>query len=125
MNAKLEAQDSRMDTLKLAVVVALLLAGVAGFYYFADQMLLLRVLGLLAVVGVALAVGLQTVKGRALAGFVSDARNEVRKVVWPTRAETVQTSLAVFAVVIVVGIMLWLFDMFLLWAVRFLTGQGG
>ena len=114
-----------MDTLKLAVVVALLLSGVAGFYYFADQMLLLRVLGLLAVVGVALAVGLQTAKGRVLAGFVGDARNEVRKVVWPTRTETVQTSLAVFAVVIVVGIMLWLFDMFLLWAVRFLTGQGG
>ncbi len=114
-----------MDTLKLAVVVALLLAGVAGFYYFADQMLLLRVLGMLAMTGVALAVGLQTMKGRALAGFVVDARNEVRKVVWPTRAETVQTSLAVFAVVIVVGIMLWLLDMSLLWAVRFLTGQGG
>jgi preprotein translocase subunit SecE len=125
MNAKTEVQDSRMDTLKLVVVVALLLAGVAGFYYFADQMLLLRVLGLLVMAGLALAVGLQTGKGRALAGFVVDARNEVRKVVWPTRAETVQTSLAVFAVVIVVGIMLWLFDMFLLWAVRFLTGQGG
>ncbi|MCA1805690.1 MAG: preprotein translocase subunit SecE [Xanthomonadaceae bacterium] len=114
-----------MDTLKLLVVVVLLLVGVAGFYYFADQMLLLRVLGLLVMAGLALAVGLQTGKGRALAGFVGDARNEVRKVVWPTRAETVQTSLAVFAVVIVVGIMLWLFDMFLLWAVRFLTGQGG
>ena len=114
-----------MDTLKLAVVVVLLLVGVAGFYYFADQMLLLRVLGLLVMTGLALAVGLQTGKGRALAGFVVDARNEVRKVVWPTRAETVQTTLAVFAVVIVVGIMLWLFDMFLLWAVRFLTGQGG
>ncbi|MCW8875324.1 MAG: preprotein translocase subunit SecE [Gammaproteobacteria bacterium] len=125
MNAKTEVQESRMDTLKLVVVVALLLAGVAGFYYFADQMLLLRVLGLLVMAGLALAVGLQTGKGRALAGFVVDARNEVRKVVWPTRAETVQTSLAVFAVVIVVGIMLWLFDMFLLWAVRFLTGQGG
>ena len=114
-----------MDTLKLAVVVVLLLAGVAGFYFFSDQMVLVRVLGLLVMVGLAVAVGLQTVKGRALAGFVGDARNEVRKVVWPTRAETVQTSLAVFAVVIVVGIMLWLFDMFLLWAVRFLTGQGG
>jgi preprotein translocase subunit SecE len=88
-------------------------------------MLLLRVLGLLAAVGMALAVGLQTMRGRVLAGFVGDARNEVRKVVWPTRAETVQTSLAVFAVVIVAGIMLWLLDMFLLWAVRMLTGQGG
>ena len=114
-----------MDTLKLVVMVALLLSGVAGFYYFADQMLLLRVLGLLVVVGAALAVGLQTGKGRLLAGFVGDARNEVRKVVWPTRTETVQTSLAVFAVVIVMGIMLWLLDMFLLWAIRVLTGQGG
>jgi preprotein translocase subunit SecE len=125
MSAKMEVQDSRMDTLKLVVMVALLLSGVAGFYYFADQMLLLRVLGLLVVVGAALAVGLQTGKGRLLAGFVGDARNEVRKVVWPTRTETVQTSLAVFAVVIVMGIMLWLLDMFLLWAIRVLTGQGG
>ncbi len=125
MNVKVETQGSKMDTIKLAAVVVLLVAGVVGFYYFADQMLLLRVLGLLVVVGVALAIGLQTMKGKAVAGFVGDARNEVRKVVWPTRTETVQTSLAVFAVVIVAGILLWLMDMFLLWAVRMLTGQGG
>ncbi len=125
MNAKLEARESNQDTLKLAIAVVLLLAGVVGFYFFADQSLLLRVLGVLLMAGIAVAVASQTLMGRNLMGFISATRTEVRKVVWPTRAETVQTSLAVFAVVILVGIMLWLMDMFLLWAVRLLTGQGG
>jgi preprotein translocase subunit SecE len=67
----------------------------------------------------------QTLVGGRVLGFFSDARTEVRKVVWPTRQETVQTALIVFGVVIFMGIVLWLLDMLLLWAVRLLTGQGG
>jgi preprotein translocase subunit SecE len=114
-----------MDTAKLTVAVALLLGAVLAFYWFAEHSLLLRVLGLLATLGVALFIAAQTAVGARTIGFMTDARTEVRKVVWPTRQETVQTTLIVFAVVIVVGIMLWLFDMLLLWAVRLLTGQGG
>jgi len=79
----------------------------------------------LAVAGVALFVGSQTLVGGRALGFLSDARTEVRKVVWPTRQETLQTALIVFGVVIFMGIVLWLLDMLLLWAVRLLTGQGG
>ena len=60
-----------------------------------------------------------------MAGFISGANTEVRRVVWPTRAETLQTTLAVLVVVLLVGIFLWLLDMLLLWAVQLLTGQGG
>jgi preprotein translocase subunit SecE len=56
---------------------------------------------------------------------MGNTRTEVRKVVWPTRAETTQTVLAVLFVVILMGVLLWLLDMLLLWAVRLLTGQGG
>ena len=114
-----------MDVAKLWLAGVLLLAAVGAFYYLADESLLLRVLGLLAVVAVAAAIALTTEWGQNLWGFLQDARNELRKVDWPSRAETVQTSLAVFAMVAVVGLMLWLFDMFLFWAVRLLTGQGG
>lgn len=114
-----------MDTAKLTVAIALLLGAVLAFYWFAEHSLLLRVLGLLATLGVALFIAATTAVGARTIGFMTDARTEVRKVVWPTRQETVQTTLIVFAVVIVVGIMLWLFDMLLLWAVRLLTGQGG
>jgi preprotein translocase subunit SecE len=114
-----------MDTVKLWLAGILLAAAVGAFYYLVDQSLLLRVLGLLAVLGVSVAIALTTEWGQGLWGFLQDARNELRKVDWPSRAETVQTSLAVFAMVALVGLMLWLFDMFLFWAVRLLTGQGG
>jgi preprotein translocase subunit SecE len=57
-------------------------------------------------------------------GFITGAQNEVRRVVWPTRQETVQTTLAVVLMVFLVGIFLWLLDMILLWAIQLLTGQG-
>lgn len=111
--------------MKLAVAAVLLSGAVVAFYYFSDQSTLLRVLGLLAAAGVAVFIAAQTAKGGQALAFLGDARTEVRKVVWPTRQETIQTSLIVFVMVVIVGIMLWLLDMFLLWAVRLLTGQGG
>lgn len=125
MNSKVEASESRMDSAKLGFSIALLLGAVVAFYYFEDQSLLFRVLGLVAVAIVALLIASRTAVGARTIGFVQDARTEVRKVVWPTRQETVQTTLIVFVMVIIMGIILWLFDMFLLWAVRLLTGQGG
>lgn len=114
-----------MDTVKLVVAAALLAGAVGAFYYFSDQSTLLRVLGLLAVTGISLFIAAQTAVGGQALAFIGDTRTEVRKVVWPTRQETIQTSLIVFLMVVVVGIMLWLLDMFLLWAVRLVTGQGG
>jgi preprotein translocase subunit SecE len=121
MNAKAEVESSTMDTLKLLVAVVLLVAGIGVFYIFEEHSLLLRVLGLLAVVGIAVAVALQSVPGRKVWDFASDARTEVRKVVWPSRQETIQTTLIVFAMVLLIGIMLWLFDMALMAIVRAVT----
>ena len=120
-----EAQASSLDTVKLSAAVALLVGAVFAFYWFSDQSLLIRVLALLAVTAVSLAIASQTVVGRSVWGFLGGTRNEVRKVVWPTRAETTQTVMAVLFVVVLMGVILWLLDMFLLWAIRLLTGQGG
>jgi preprotein translocase subunit SecE len=68
---------------------------------------------------------LTTNLGRSLWGFILESRIEVRKVVWPSRDETTRTTLLVFAMVFVVGLILWVLDMFLFWGVRLLTGQGG
>lgn len=125
MNSKAEPQDSRFDTVKLITALLILVGAVGGFYYYSEQSTLVRVLGLLAAVGVAALVALQTDRGRFVWAFFKDAQVEVRKVVWPTRKETVQTTLIVMAMVIVVAIFLWLLDMLLAWAVRLLTGQGG
>jgi preprotein translocase subunit SecE len=120
-----EAQASSMDTVKLTLALALLGGGVLAFYWFADQSLLMRVLALLGITGVSVFIASLTAVGRTTWAFVGSTRTEVRKVVWPTRAETVQTTLAVLFVVVLMGVVLWLMDMVLLWAIRLLTGQGG
>ena len=124
MNAKAEMQGGRLDTLKLWAAILLMGAGIYGYYYFADVMVVLRVLGLLAVAAIAIGVVYQTGIGRQIVGFVSGAQNEVRRMVWPSRTETLQTTMAVVFIVLVVGVFLWLLDMVLLRAVQFLTGQG-
>ena len=124
MNAKVEAESSRLDSLKLGTAVLMVAVGIYAFYHFEDQHLVLRVLGLLAVAAIAVFVAAQTALGRNVLGFISGAQSEVRRVVWPTRTETVQTTLAVVLMVFLVGIFLWLLDMVLLWAIQLLTGQG-
>ena len=124
MNAKVEAESNRFDNLKLGAALLLLAVAVVAFYRFDDQLLVLRVLGLLAVAGISIFIAAQSSTGRNIIGFIGGARTEVRKVVWPTRAETTQTTLAVMVMVILVGIFLWLLDMVLLWAIQMLTGQG-
>jgi preprotein translocase subunit SecE len=113
-----------MDKVKLTIAVLLLAAGVAGFYYFADQSLLMRVLGLLVVAGVSLAIAYQTAAGQRTWGFVTASQIEVKKVVWPTRKETLQTTGIVLLMVLLAAIFMWALDSTLLWLVRLLTGQG-
>lgn len=125
MSAKAEAGATGLDTIKLAAAAVLLVAGIYGFYHFAAYSTLLRVVGLLAISAVAAAVALQTEQGRRLWQFTGNARTEVRKVVWPTRQETLQTTLVVIVMVLILGIVLWLFDTVLMGILRFLTGQGG
>ena len=117
MVSKTEQSTSAIDTFKLMTAVLVLIAGVVGFYYFEDESQLLRVLGMLAVAVIAFFIAASSDPGRRGLGFVRDARVEVRKVVWPTRQETLQTTIAVLFMVILVAIMLWLFDMFLGWGV--------
>jgi len=120
-----QTQASGLDTVKLALALALLVGGVFAFYWFADRSLLMRVLALLGITGAAIFVASQTALGRSTWDFIGSTRTEVRKVVWPTRAETTQTTMAVLFVVVLMGVVLWLMDMVLLRAIRFLTGQGG
>ncbi len=125
MNTQAEAETSVGDVLKQILSLILVVSGVAAFYYFSDYSLLYRSLGLVAVVVIAAFIMLTTEMGRNVWNFMLEAKQEVRKVVWPSRAETMQTTLMVFVMVFLVGLILWLLDMFLFWGVRLLTGQGG
>lgn len=114
-----------MDTVKLALSVLLLVGGISGFYLLEAQPLWVRLLGLLAVIGVAVFVALLTLPGRNIKGFITAAHTEVRKVVWPSRQETLQTTLVIFIAVLLTSLFLWGVDSILFVLVRMFTGQGG
>ncbi|WP_339516976.1 preprotein translocase subunit SecE [Pseudomonas sp. RL_15y_Pfl2_60] len=122
MNAKAEAKETRFDLLKWLVVAALVVVGVVGNQYFAAEPILYRVLALLVVAVVAGVVALQTAKGQAFFALLKEARVEIRKVVWPTRQETTQTTLIVVAVVLVMALLLWGLDSLLGWTVSLIVG---
>lgn len=125
MSIKAESTNSVLDTIKLLVALSLLVLSVVGFYYFEEESVLYRVLGMLAVIGVGVWVALSTAKGKGLLSFMSGARTEVRKMVWPTRVETMQTTLMVFIIVVLLSIFLWIVDMLLGWGVKALLATGG
>lgn len=122
MSAKAESSESKLDSLKWIVVTLLVAAGVVGNSYYSDQSLLYRVLALLAVAIVAALVALQTAKGKAFFDLFKEAKAEIRKVVWPTRQETVQTTAIVVVVVLLVGLLLWAIDSLLSWLVSGFIG---
>ena len=125
MNTKADVEATGLDTVKLIAAAAILVAGIVGFYYFGDQPLWMRLGGLLALVALTAFVGVQTAIGRKVWGFVAESRTEVRKVVWPSRQETVQTTLVIFGAVLLTSLFMWGVDALLFTAVRYLTGQGG
>jgi preprotein translocase subunit SecE len=103
------------DKLKLAAAAALVVAGIAGYYLLAAQSIVLRVLAIVAGIAAGVAVAWMSVPGQEFIAFAREALVEVKKVVWPTRKETVQTTAAVFAFVVVMAAYLWLSDKTLEW----------
>jgi len=122
MNANVEKESSSLDALKWLLVLLLVSVGVIGNYYFSAESLLYRVLALLALAGVAGWIAVQTVKGRAFSKLVSEARLEIRKVVWPTRQELTQTTMIVVAFVLFMALVLWGIDSLIGWIVSSIIG---
>ena len=117
-----EVVSSKLDSFKLLLAIAVLIFGIVGFYYYEAESQLYRVLGVVFATMVAIAISSTTRLGQGLIGFGREARMEVRKVVWPTRQETVQTTFMVIVAVIIIGIFLWLVDMLLAQAIQLVTG---
>ena len=113
------------DKLKLTVAILIVVAGVAGYYVLADQPLWLRWVPVVASLGLGALVVAFSYYGTEFRRFVELARIELRKIVWPTRQETLQTTLVVFLFVAIAGVFFWVLDLALAWATRTLTGQGG
>ena len=103
------------DKLKFAAALLLLIAGLAGFYLLGDQPMILRVLSVLAGLGAGVAVAWFTEPGQRFIVFGREAIAEAKKVAWPTRKETMQTTGIVFGFVLIMAIVLWIADKSLEW----------
>jgi preprotein translocase subunit SecE len=113
------------DTAKVVGAVLLVLAGIVAFYVLNAQASWMRWLAVVAGIALAAVVFATSASGRSFWQFMHDSRTELRKVVWPTFDETRNTTFAVFGFVVLAGLFFWLLDVFLSWATRLLTGQGG
>jgi preprotein translocase subunit SecE len=113
------------DKVKLAAAIVIVIAGVAGYYVLADRATWLRWLPVIGSLALAAVVVGFSRYGSEFRRFVELARIELRKIVWPTRQETLQTTLVVFGFVIVAGVFFWVLDLVLAWATKALTGTGG
>ena len=123
MNASTETEPTgSFDFLKWGVIVLLLAGAVVGNYMFAEQSVLIRALAVVAAIIVAGLVAMQTVKGRTAVEFAKESRTEVRKVVWPTRQEAVQTTGIVLVATLIMSLLLWGLDSVLFWVVGLITG---
>ncbi len=126
MTDDIKVQDAgTADKVKLAAAILIVIAGVAGYYVLANQATWMRwlpVLGSLVLAAVVVGFSRYGIEFRR---FVELARVELRKIVWPTRQETLQTTLVVFGFVIVAGVFFWVLDLVLAWATKALTGTGG
>lgn len=112
------------DKIRLVLAFILLMAGVAGYYFFAGLAPVLRILVVLAGVGAAAAVAWTSQPGKQFYAFSRESAAETRRVVWPTRKETLQMTGVVFLLVVVVALFLWVVDASLMWLVQLLMGQG-
>ena len=124
MSTSIQTTSAVPDLAKWIGAFAILVSGIAGFYYWSDESLLLRVIALLVLSAAALFVAVQTEKGRAAWDFVRDSHTEVRRVVWPTRKETTQTTLIVIAMVALVAVIMWVLDGLLARLVKLMLGTG-
>jgi preprotein translocase subunit SecE len=114
-NQTVETVSSAADRVKIALAVAAVILGVVGFYLLGQQPTVLRVLSVLGGLIAGAVIAWFSVPGQRLFAFGKDAWSETRRVVWPTRKETVQMTLTVFVFVVVMAIFLWLVDKTLEW----------
>lgn len=125
MTEQVQEGATALDAAKLGAGIAIVVAGVAGFYLLADQPIWLRWLVVLAAIAAGFLVTLQSQQGKTFWQFVQSSRIELRKVVWPNRQETMQVTLVVFVMVLVLGLFFWGLDSILGLLTRWLTGYGG
>jgi preprotein translocase subunit SecE len=124
MTEQVQQSATALDTAKLVAGIAILAAGIAGFYLLGDLPIWVRWIIVLAALAAGALVAVQSAQGRTFWEFVQSSRIELRKVVWPDRQETVQVTIIVFVMIIVLGLFFWGLDSLLAFLTKWLAGRG-
>ncbi|MBM7073277.1 preprotein translocase subunit SecE [Shewanella sp. OPT22] len=122
MTANTEDQGNSLDIVKWGVAVILVAAAVVGNQFYSEESVLIRAIAVIVAFAIAGFIALQTVKGKRALEFAREAQIEVRKVIWPTRQEALNTTFIVLAATAILAVILWLLDMGLLKVINFITG---
>jgi preprotein translocase subunit SecE len=113
------------ERIKIAIAALVAIGGLVAFYWLGERPLVLRLGAMLGLFAVAMAIMWFTQAGRQFAAFARESWDEAKRVVWPTRKETVQTTGVVFLFVFIMALFLWVVDVGLLWVTQKLLGSGG
>lgn len=125
-----QGTNKKLDQFKWFLVLVLVAVVVWGNFYFAEANsiyqpnVVVRIIGVVIVSIVALLLAITTQKGKSFITFAKESRIELRKIVWPTRKEAIQTTLLIAVITVVVGLVLWGIDAVFVWAISILTVLG-
>ena len=125
MTEQVQQSATALDTAKLIAGAVILAGGIAGFYLLAELPIWLRWIIVLAALAAGALVGLQSAQGRTFWAFVQSSRLELRKVVWPDRQETLQVTIVVFVMIVILSLFFWGLDSLLGFLTRWLASGGG
>jgi preprotein translocase subunit SecE len=109
-NTHIETVSTTADRLKIAIAVVAVIAGLAGFYLLSQQALVLRIAVVLVGLAVAAGIAATSEPGKRFFAFGRESVAETKKVVWPSRKETIQTTAVVFGFVLIMAVFLWATD---------------
>jgi preprotein translocase subunit SecE len=125
MSVNTESFSSKRNGVLWTLIVLIFLAALVANYYFTSIATPIRIIAWIVIFSGLLGLSVLTDQGRTAVRFIGEAKIELRKVFWPTKQETIQTTLIVMAMVLVTALLLWGMDAFMLWAISWLTGQRG
>jgi preprotein translocase subunit SecE len=120
---QVNTESNFFDKLLWLIVAVLLLSGVIANYRFSQLTLTIRLIGWIVLACIVILIALQTVAGKQFWKFFKDSKNEMRRVVWPTRQQTFHQTLLVTGIVIVFAVLMWSFDSIIQWALHFVIGS--
>jgi preprotein translocase subunit SecE len=121
-NSQAAYMNKNFSVIKWILAFAMLSGAIVGFQFYQEHSIVIRIIALLVLTGIALFVASTTTQGQKAVEFILAAKAEAKRVVWPSRQETMQMTGIVVVMVLIVTLFVWLVDSLLIVAMTWFTG---